>query len=67
MGSVGATLGCWLGETVCEDLRRVEWQNTSKPFYDDTPGEGHPITYVELDEGDPAFALCQGGYMPADA
>lgn len=57
--------GRWLGETVCEDLRRVEWQNTSKPFYDDTPGEGHPITYVELDEGDPAFALCQGGYMPA--
>ena len=48
-----ATLDAALADVDCDALRRVAWKRPEGPFYDETPGEGHPVLYLPLARNDP--------------
>lgn len=42
----------------CAGLRRVRWVDPAGPFYDDTPGSGHPVAYETPGPRDPLLVAC---------
>ena len=42
----------------CAGLRRVRWVDPAGPFYDDTPGSGHPVAYETPGPSDPLLVAC---------
>ena len=37
------------------------WADPTRPFYDDTPGSGHPVRYDAPPEDDALLAACRMG------
>ena len=63
MGEAFADLPRVLSGFACADLRRVAWVDPAGPFYDDTPGSGHPVRYDALAADDPLYVACSGGRL----